>query len=192
MDPVTALGVASSVVQLVDFTQGLFRSTYEIYKSASGRTETHINLQSITASLKTLTDNLARSVERATPAPDKEPSNHDAELLTLCQKCRVVAEKLSSALEGLSTQKAQSFWHSFGVALHTVWKKREIELLENELETFRQQISLQINVYVRYSTFFLFNGLANRLLVGNRSIAHRPTNPVTVNSSLHRSKRLKT
>jgi hypothetical protein len=162
MDPVTALGVASSVLQLVTFTHGLVHSTYEIYKSASGGSKANVDLQAITTSLKTLNEDLMRSMDRAAaPGPPgkgkgkgNEPSNNDTELRKLCQDCNVVTSKLISALERLKAQKTHSFWDSFGRALLTVWTKREVLSLEEQLVKYRQDISLYINASVRYSNAF--------------------------------------
>jgi hypothetical protein len=103
MDPITALGVASSTVQLVDFTQGLIRSTFEIYKSPTGSSEASSDLASIATSLKTLNDDLSQSVRRAKASTGKKPSKTDLELLELCHNCNGVANKLLSALEKLKT-----------------------------------------------------------------------------------------
>ncbi|CZR65525.1 uncharacterized protein PAC_15425 [Phialocephala subalpina] len=150
MDPVTALGVASSVVQLVDFAQSLVRSTYEIYKSISGQSSASVDLQTITTSLKTLNDDLRQSVESAALGKGKTPpSNNDAELLALCQNCNVVADKLISALDRLKAEKNHKIWDSFGRALLTVWTKKEVESLEKQLDQYRHQISLLINASVR-------------------------------------------
>jgi len=151
MDPVTALGVASSVVQLVDFTQGLIRSTYEIYKSTSGSSAANVDLQTVTTSLKSLNDDLRLSVDRGARALGKgtEPSNNDAELLTLCQNCNGVADNLISTLEKLKAQKSHKIRDNFGRALLTVWTKKEVESLERQLEQYRHQISLHINASVR-------------------------------------------
>ncbi|KUJ14271.1 uncharacterized protein LY89DRAFT_133942 [Mollisia scopiformis] len=95
-----------------------------------------------------LSDDLIRSTEQATPSIGKL-SGHDAQLLELCGNCTVVAEKLISVLDRLTAQKTHSFWDSFGRALLTVWNSKEIELLEKELQSYRQQISLYYNVSVR-------------------------------------------
>jgi hypothetical protein len=155
MDPITALGVASSVVQLVDFTQGLIRSTYEIYKSPTGSSEASSDLASIATSLKTLNEDLSQSVRRATVSTGNKPSNTDLELLKLCRNCNGVANKLLSALQKLKTQKSD-VWHSFMGALHTVWKEKELSLLRDSLETYQWQISTRVNVSVRYSAHSLF------------------------------------
>ncbi|KAE9378243.1 hypothetical protein N431DRAFT_452364 [Stipitochalara longipes BDJ] len=149
MDPITALSVASSIVQLVDFTQDLFRSSYEIYKSTSGRSEANVDLQSITASLKTLTTDLTQSVERATSDTGKEPSKNDKELLELSKSCSGVAAKLIAALDQLTAQKTHNIWDSFSLALRTIWSNKQVKSLNAKLVQYRVQISIHINASVR-------------------------------------------
>lgn len=150
MDPVSALGVASGVVQLVEFAQSLLRGTYDIYRSASGSSAANVDLQTITTSLNTLNHDLRLSLGRA--ASSKELSNSDLELQTLCKDCNATADQLISALEKLKAQKTHNFWNSFGRALLTVWSKKDVEALQKRLDTYRQQITLHITASLRYDS----------------------------------------
>jgi hypothetical protein len=66
MDPVSAFGVAASVLQFINFTETLLCGTYKIYKSATTTGDTKINcdLMTVTTSLKTLSDDLQSSIVR--------------------------------------------------------------------------------------------------------------------------------
>jgi hypothetical protein len=150
MDPVSALGVAASVVQFIDFTETLFSGTYQIYKSATGQTKFNFDLMTITTSLNTLNKDLRSSLHLAT-LDGKPLSKVEAEIDTICRGCSKVAEQLLLALEKLKAQEEHNFWDSFLKALRTIWQKREVETLEKQLETFRMQISLHINVALRYN-----------------------------------------
>jgi hypothetical protein len=141
MDPVTALGVASSILQIVDFTQSLVRSTYEVYKSPSGRRKASVDLQAVTSSLKTLNEDLIGSMNRAATVTigngrGAELSAKDKELRHLCQKCSDLASTLISALERLTAER-NSLWDSFRQALKQVWKEKEILSLEKQLQQYR-------------------------------------------------------
>jgi len=104
----------------------------------------------ITASLYTLNNDLRSSLHLAT-LDGKPLSKVEAEIDTICRGCSKVAEKLLLALEKLKAQEEHNFWDSFLKALRTIWQKREVETLEKQLETFRMQISLHINVALRYN-----------------------------------------
>jgi hypothetical protein len=68
MDPVSALGVAASVVQFVEFTSSLICSTYEIYQSASGCSAASVDLETITTGLQALNTDLQQSLTKQLPA----------------------------------------------------------------------------------------------------------------------------
>lgn len=156
MDPISAFGLAASVVQLIDFTETLLSGTYEIYRSATttGDTKINFNLMTVTTSLKTLNDDLQLSLRQVT-SDSKTLSKHEVEIGKICEECSKVAEQLISKLEKLKVQKQHDLWESFRKALQTVWSKRELESLEKRLETFRMQISLQINTSLRYNATIL-------------------------------------
>jgi N-terminal domain on NACHT_NTPase and P-loop NTPases len=160
MDPVSALGVAASVVQFIDFTETLFSGTYQIYKSATGQTKFNFDLMTITTSLNTLNKDLRSSLHLAT-LDGKPLSKVEAEIDTICRGCSKVADQLLLALETLKAQEEHNFWDSFRKALQTVWYKKEVEALVKQLETFRMQISLHINVALRYNTRNPLNILAD-------------------------------
>ena len=164
MDPLTALSVASSIVQLVDFTQGLFRSTYRIYKSTTGRSESNVDLQTISTSLKTLSSDLAKSVEQARSDTGKESSSNEEQLLDLSKNCAGVAEKLIAALDQLTAQKIHNIWDSFDVAVRSVTSNKQVKYLSKRLEFYRQEISITINVCVRYGIWY---GLVHHLLIAS-------------------------
>jgi hypothetical protein len=96
MDPVSALGVAASVVQFIDFAEALFSGTYQIYKSATGQTKFNFDLMTITTSLNTLNNDLRSSLHLATL--DGKPY----------QKLR---RKLTPYVEAAARLPSNCFWH---------------------------------------------------------------------------------
>lgn len=50
-DPLSALGVASAIVQMVDFGAKLFSKSAKLYKSADGSLPTNVELSSIVEDL---------------------------------------------------------------------------------------------------------------------------------------------
>ncbi|CZR54196.1 uncharacterized protein PAC_04079 [Phialocephala subalpina] len=58
MDPLTALGLASNIIQLISFTSDLIAKGREIYRSADGGLIENLELETIAKSLPDLTSNL--------------------------------------------------------------------------------------------------------------------------------------
>ena len=108
MDPISTIGLAASVVQLIDFTESLLCGTYEIYKSATNTGDTKINfdLLTVTTSLKALNDDLQFSLRKVTSG-SKTLSKYDVEIGKTCEDCSKVAEQLISKLEKLKTTMNQ-------------------------------------------------------------------------------------
>jgi hypothetical protein len=181
MDPLSALGVAASVVQFLDFASTLVSSTYKIYKSTTGDTKEKLDLMVVTSSLKSLSNDLRLSLDQDT-SEGKELSKVDTEINTLCASCSDVADELILALEKLNVQKEHDIWQSVRTALQSVWGRKEVDALEKRLESFRSQISLHINASLRY------NSLTNeesRLLIDtvSKSRLCKPANQATAKSS---------
>lgn len=60
LDPLTALSVASSVIQIIDFGCKLVSETQQIYHSASGATKDNVTLREITEDIIILDTNQSR------------------------------------------------------------------------------------------------------------------------------------
>jgi hypothetical protein len=152
MDPVSACGVAASVVQFINFTETLLRGTYEIYKSATPTGDTKINcdLMNVTTSLKTLNDDLLSSLSQRI-SDGKSLSHHEIRIGRVCEECNEIAGQLISKLKKLRSQKKHNLWESFRKALQTVWNKRAIEVLELRLHSFRIYISFSIGASLLYT-----------------------------------------
>jgi hypothetical protein len=62
LDPLTALGVASHIVQFVDFTVKLISKSHEIYNSTDGALIANKDLEAIAAHLNRLTERLRTDI----------------------------------------------------------------------------------------------------------------------------------
>ena len=63
LDPLTALSLAASIVQFVDFGSKMLSDSYEIYKA--GSTSGHETIKSITTDLAALADRIQDDLEPA-------------------------------------------------------------------------------------------------------------------------------
>jgi hypothetical protein len=61
LDPLTALSLAASIVQLVDFSNKVLSDSYEVYKA--GSTSEHEDIKSITTDLSALVDRIQHDLE---------------------------------------------------------------------------------------------------------------------------------
>lgn len=94
-DPITALGTASNVVQLIDFGVKITLKAQEIHQSATGLSTADADLEIITKDLIAVNAQLYVSVG----------SSGDSESLArLCQRCVKTADELISALESFTVK----------------------------------------------------------------------------------------
>ncbi|CZR58778.1 uncharacterized protein PAC_08670 [Phialocephala subalpina] len=144
MDPLTVLGLASNIVQLVTFTSDLVSRGNEIYKSADGVLIENLELESITTTLQKLASYLV--------VPDRHsqrPTKTETQLQELCNGCKDVSGRLLNVIQGLKAKEPHAKWNSFHQALNSVWKENDIRALESRLERYRRQIDTTLLVSLR-------------------------------------------
>jgi hypothetical protein len=130
MDPLTALGLASNIVQFVDFTSKIISATHSLYRSAAGAKTEHSELEKVAKSLRSLAD-------QATPPSfqkTKSLSAEDLALIELGELCRGVSDELLCVLQSLKVKGSKRGWKSFYQALRSEWKQREIAALQIRLD----------------------------------------------------------
>ncbi|QKX61547.1 uncharacterized protein TRUGW13939_08699 [Talaromyces rugulosus] len=102
MDPLTALSVAGSTIQFVDFGSRLVSKTQKLYKSADGVLTEHIHLEVIIADLGTLLKGLQRKLPEHRQLYNNQTVIEDDEALdNLCRRSVEIAEELMRRLEKL-------------------------------------------------------------------------------------------
>ncbi|KAK4446194.1 hypothetical protein QBC34DRAFT_412097 [Podospora aff. communis PSN243] len=156
MEPLSALGVATSVVQFVDFSSKLISGTFEIYKSAGGELGRNSAIETLTKQLVGLSERLEASLaESSSSSSSNSNSNtlasrspNEQDLHQLCRECNGAASELLGALARLRGQP-QNVWSSFRHALRTLWTEDQIDSLQRRVDRFREQISMFILASVR-------------------------------------------
>lgn len=148
MEPLSALGVATAVVQFLDFAGKVVAGTYEIYTAKPGAAGT--SLEDVTSSLLRVNGDLKKAI--SSPAA-LNLSQTDKDIVSLGKRCEDLGTRLISTLAKIhinaSSSKCGKLFSSFKAALLTVWKQSEVEALCRDLEGHRSQISLLILVALR-------------------------------------------
>ncbi|KAF8847365.1 hypothetical protein BDZ45DRAFT_637097, partial [Acephala macrosclerotiorum] len=145
MDPLTALGLASNVIQLISFTSDLVSKSRKIYKSADRGLVENLELETIARSLRDLRNDLSLpSADENTPL-----SKTDHQILEICESCAEVSRELFDVIQGLKVQGDHKRWSSFREALNSVWKEEAIEKLAKRLERYRSQLDTTLLMSIR-------------------------------------------
>lgn len=96
LDPVTALGLVSSIVQLVDFGSKLLIAGYGAYKGNDNATEAEIVIEEVYSDLQKLAGQFARSSFNA----GHRPSEDELALQYLSVRCQGFTKQLIELLGG--------------------------------------------------------------------------------------------
>jgi hypothetical protein len=136
LDPFTAIGLAGSIVQFVDFTYKLVNGTIEIYSSMEGVSKNHLRIEVIYLNLSELCQNLS-------VADDSDKSIGPVK--SLATACRRDADDLLEVVRNIRLREGKNTrWACFRHTLKSVWKEDQIRDLENRLEGYRSQLSFQL------------------------------------------------
>ena len=147
MDPLTALGVASNVIQIVDFSTRLVSKSQKIYKSGDGTLAENVDTETVAKDLRLLNSKLEVSFNASKSSG--VINQDDQSLLHLCEKCHVLSDELLLKLEKLKVIGKHRKWKSARQALKSVCGKGDIEQFGSRLVVYRDEINLNITVSLR-------------------------------------------
>ncbi|KAL9606948.1 MAG: hypothetical protein Q9167_008086, partial [Letrouitia subvulpina] len=138
LDPLTALSLASAIVQFVDFGIKIISETQEIYQSASGATQENVTIGQITQDVKDLSQNVTmnQNVHQA--------QTYDPLLIKLAESCEGEAVALLSILNELKVPLGASHWTSFKKAIKSARQKGTVQGLEARLDKLQKQVNSRI------------------------------------------------
>jgi len=149
-DPLSALSLASTIVQFVDFAIKLVTDGYELYDRGALAHDDELRL--VTKDLTRLTKSFANSSSSATdlagsrrkyseikPSVDSETS-----LFLLASSCQELGNELLSILESLRPQKTRSGLESFRLSLKSKQKRKKINDIEQRLRRYQSQLVIHL------------------------------------------------
>lgn len=149
MDPLTALSLASSIVQFVDFGSELVDKGYRRYKSADGSLVEDVNTETAVHHLVYLVSKLQHPSE----LNDAEPGQvEDQAFRALCTKCQLIGEELLSCLKSARVEGKHRKWQSFRQALRSVSTEEKLNKFEARLSAVKDELEFHILVDLRYES----------------------------------------
>ena len=146
MEPLSALVIASTVVQMVDFGAKLFSKSVELYKSAESSLPTNVELSSIVEDLSQISASLAATGI----LKNEELTEDEVALNKLASRCNILANELISDLLRLAVQNPQRKWESVYKAVKAVWKEKKIHEIQERLNAFRSELTLRLVAILKY------------------------------------------
>jgi hypothetical protein len=147
MESIAVLGIASNIIQIVDFSSRIVARGRELYHSTDGRIEEHVSLDVAAQNLLELSRELQRSVVSDDPRPRTAV---DQQLIDLKVKTEQIAKDLRSSLENVQLTGPHRKWKSIHQALRTISTDKEVSDIANRLDQVRKQVDTTILVSLRY------------------------------------------
>ena len=151
LDPLTAISLASAVVQFTDFGIKLVRGSIELYHSADGANAERSNLELNSNRVIKLADKIifAEHNDDGGPWPEDE-----RQLRELANSCKSIASDLLKVLDELKVKDPAGRgrkWESFkkAVAAQTPHNKNKIADLDKKLRIVQQAMLYEIQVMMR-------------------------------------------
>lgn len=144
IDPLSALGLASNILQFVEFGCKLVSDGYELHEngSLSGVDE----LELVTKDLICL----AKDLTAVNPPQSKTSPSADGDgLQQLAASCKSIADELIHVLSSLKPRNSHNGIESFRAAFRKARKKGAIENLEKRLEKIQNQLNIRLIAMLR-------------------------------------------
>lgn len=142
MDPVTALGIAGTIVQFIDFGIRVVSKGNQIYRSGDGTSADRHDLALVTNDLLVLQTRLARET-------DCHATEDDLELRKLSNAANELATKLLEKLNMVKAQGRFRRWKSFRQALKSVCSQKDIDDMATRLGTLRDELQMRTMVSLK-------------------------------------------
>jgi ankyrin repeat protein len=151
LDPLSALGLAGNLVQVIQFSYDIVSEGNKIYKDASGVLTQNKAIEEVSSDLANLTENLKTKQEEWRVAHGR--SSLDAEeilLRNLCDRCVEVAFELQIQLNKLKAKEGRTKrLRSYKQALIAIWRKDEVEELEKRLKRYQKELDTRVLIGIR-------------------------------------------
>lgn len=163
MDPLTALSLAGTIVQFVDFGTKILSNAHEIYNSNTRQLDVHAELDLVTTDLKAL---LVRFRQALSSSPDDDSilanQESDDDLQKICEGAIKVAEEIGSKLNKMKVvmepkknpkdkyeKERFKIWKSFSQAVRTAWSQDDLDRLIKRLSIFKDAIETRVLLRLR-------------------------------------------
>ena len=145
LDPLTAIGLASNIVQFVDFGAKILSTSRELHQSESGATVKNLEIEAMTLHLTGLVGQLSKhSLDSTSFQRRKEQSPAEKSLRGLAEICESIARELIKTLGSIKKEKSGHAWISVYQALRSVWAGDRIDSLRSRLVSIRDEISFHL------------------------------------------------
>lgn len=150
MEPLSALSLASAVIQIVDFSSKVIARTREAYLSADGTTQETVHLEDAIANLDELMVGINPSISwrHGTGAISERSPDH--QLLQFAEESHRIAVDLRMVLDKVRLDQNGGRRNPLDQGFRSVLEQNNISALKNRLDEIRKQVDTTLLVSIRY------------------------------------------
>lgn len=150
MDPISAISLAGTIVQFVDFGGKLLSNAIELYRSSIGTLAAHHELELVTTDLRALIYKLQQSSHTGNEPPGREDEAQQKSLEVVCDEAVKVAEEIVTRLEGLKVKDGKHRkWNSLKQAVESAWSRKELQNLQSQLQGLKDALETRVLFSIR-------------------------------------------
>ena len=140
MEPIVAFSLAGTILQFVDSGTRFAALAWRLYQHGSDDVDDHVHLLKITEDLNAV-------------LPKLKPMNHEGDgensLAQLAVDCGKTTVRLLTILQTVQTTKDTRKRDAVKAAFKLVYRKDEINSLQDQLSSFRNQLNLHLLLSLR-------------------------------------------
>lgn len=146
LDPLSALSVAGTIVQFVEFGSELLSEGRELYKTGgSGQLLVDTELELVANDLSAVITKLRGSMRSGTTGTTASVPL-DAEFEKICGTASSLAQELREKLKKMKVNRREdSKWKSLRQIIKVVWSRDEIDRFATRLSSLREAINTRIS-----------------------------------------------
>ena|SRR5277367_356425 len=144
MDPLTAIGLASSIVQFVDFGTKLIGGAREIYRSTTGTTAQNATLEVVITEVRAWCSRLN------SPDPSSVYSEEEKAICSLAAECQKLSGEILELIQKTRPKKEKSRTEAFFAAIRDKWHEDDKHKLQERLGKCRSQLKAQLDALDRF------------------------------------------
>lgn len=142
MDPVSAVGLASSILTFVEFAANLVTGTIKIYRSSDGALDENTQLDKAIDELDLLSSLL-----------DKRPScktEAERRIARIAGDCRADSKALDDILKQIASSRNKgAFRRSLKASWMSIKSRKEVDALKSRLQKYRSEVLLHVTSLLR-------------------------------------------
>lgn len=156
MEPVSALGAASSIITFIDFAVKLISTSKELHQSCSGISIDNLRAEEICQELSALCAQFEKPASWASSPSDPPDA---AMLKRLCTRCKEDCDQLLDLLLGFRIEGQHRLWSSVKAAFKSSIGQQKIDIIQKRLDRTQSNMIVYLSTFLHNRILELSSGL---------------------------------